>query len=86
GLVAHFDLANPPTFEYDGETKDTTEGLKGLGLPVGSEVTGEGITEIPFDITQFMPLIFQAGDHNFRITITDKENNSKSMTLLMHKN
>lgn len=86
GLVAHFDLANPPTFVYDGETKDTTEGLKGLGLPVGSEVTGDGITEIPFDITQFMPLIFQAGDHNFRITVTDKENNSKSMTLYMHKN
>ena len=84
GLVAHFDLANPPTFVYDGETKDTTEGLKGLGLPVGSEVTGK--TELDFDITQFMSLIFQAGDHNFRITITDKENNSESMTLFMHKN
>lgn len=86
GLVAHFDLANPPTFEYDGETTDTTDGLKGLGLPVGSEVTGEGITELDFDITQFMSFIFQAGDHNFRITITDKENNTKSMTLFMHKN
>lgn len=85
GLVSEFDLAYPPTFEYDGETKDTTDGLKGLGFPVGEEVTGDGITEIPFDITQFVPLIFQSGDHKFHITVTDKEGNIKSMTLLLRK-
>lgn len=85
GLVSEFDLAYPPTFEYDGEIKDTTEGLKGLGFPVGDEVTGDAITEIPFDITQFVPLIFQSGDHKFHITVTDKKNNSKSMTLLLRK-
>ncbi len=86
GLKAEFDLAYPPTYVNDeGETIDTTEGLRGLGFPVGSEVTGDDITNIPFDITQFVPLIFEAGDHKFHITVTDKENNTKSMTLLLRK-
>jgi len=85
GLVAEFDLAYPPTYEYDGEIKDTTAGLSGLGFPVGEEVTGDGITQIPFDITQFVPLIFQSGDHKFHITVTDKKGNSNSMTLLLRK-
>lgn len=85
GLVSEFDLASPPTYEYDGETRDTTDGLKGLGFPVGNEVTGDGVIEIPFDITQFVPLIFESGDHKFHITVTDKKGNTKSMTLLLRK-
>lgn len=92
GLVSEFDLANPPKFEYDGETKDTTDGLRGLGFPVKDEVTGidpatgEMYRTIDFEITQFIPLIFQPGLHQFHITVVDKENNSKSITLLLRKN
>lgn len=85
GLTAEFDLANPPSYDYNGETKDTTNGLKGLGFPVKEEVTGAGITEIPFDITQFVPLIMEAGTHKFHITVNDKANHSKSMTLTFVK-
>lgn len=85
GLISEFDLANPPTYVYDGETKDTTDGLKGLGFPVKDEVTGAGITSIDFDITQFVPLILESGDHKFHITVTDKEGHSNSMTLLLRK-
>ena len=85
GLTAEFDLANPPSYDYNGETKDTTNGLKSLGFPVKEEVTGAGITEIPFDITQFVPLIMEVGTHKFHITVTDKANHSKSMTLTFVK-
>lgn len=85
GLLAEFDLANPPTFENEGETIDTTAGLQGLGFPVKEEVTGDGVTQIPFNITQFVPLIFESGTHKFHITVTDKDNNSKSMTLTLVK-
>lgn len=85
GLITEFDLAYPPTYVYEGETKDTTDGLRGLGFPVGSEVTGDGVTDIDFNITNFVPLIFEAGDHKFHITVTDKKGNTKSMTLLLQK-
>ena len=78
GLTSEFDLANPVK---DG--KDYTEGLKGLGFKVGDEVKGE--TELDFDITTFMPLIFEAGDHKFIITVKDENGVSKTLSLLIRK-
>lgn len=78
GLTSEFDLANPVK---DGT--DYTEGLKGLGFKVGDEVKGE--TELDFDITTFMPLIFEAGDHKFIITVKDENGVSKTLSLLIRK-
>lgn len=60
--------------------------LKSLGFPVNAEVVGKGVDEpLKFDITTFMPLILEAGDHKFHITVTDLDGNSKGMTLLIRK-
>lgn len=78
GLTSEFDLANPVK---DGT--DYTEGLKGLGFKVGDEVKGE--TDLDFDITTFMPLILEAGDHKFIITVKDENGVSKTLSLLIRK-
>lgn len=78
GLTSEFDLANPVK---DGT--DYTEGLKGLGFKVGDEVKGQ--TELDFDITTFMPLILEAGDHKFIITVKDENGVSKTLSLLIRK-
>lgn len=78
GLTSEFDLANPVK---DGT--DYTEGLKGLGFKVGDEVKGQ--TDLDFDITTFMPLIFEAGDHKFIITVKDENGVSKTLSLLIRK-
>lgn len=78
GLTSEFDLANPVK-----NGTDYTEGLKGLGFKVGDEVKGQ--TELDFDITTFMPLIFEAGDHKFIITVKDENGVSKTLSLLIRK-
>ncbi len=75
GLTDVFDLCNPGQY---------AEGISGLGFPTAAELAAA--TEVNFDITQFLSLIFEAGDHKFNITVKDKEGNEKSFTLLMHKN
>jgi hypothetical protein len=77
GLATEFDLANPGSFEV---------GLKGLGFKTGTEITADGVTEVPFDITQFMAFITKSGDHKFIITVVDKTGHSNSMTLILRKN
>lgn len=83
GLTTRFDLANADdTKEMDnGETLATN--LRGLGFPVNSDVTGKN--DLVFDITGFMPLILQAGDHKFVITVTDAKGAQKGITLLIRK-
>lgn len=75
GLTDQFDLCNPGQY---------AEGIAGLGFPTAETLASA--TEVDFDITGFLPLIFEAGDHKFNITVVDKEGNEKSFTLLMHKN
>ena len=50
---------------------------------VGEEVTGDDVTSISFNITEFVPLLNMYTDemHQFRITVTDKKGNKKGMTL-----
>ena len=74
GLSNEFDLAAPGQY---------ATALANFGFPIGEAVTGEGITELDFDITQFVPLllIYAGEEHTFIITVTDKEGNSKSATL-----
>jgi len=83
GLTTRFDLANADdTKEMDnGETLATN--LRGLGFPVNADVTGKN--DLVFDITGFMPLILEAGDHKFVITVTDVKGAQKSITLLIRK-
>lgn len=74
GLTSEFDLAEPGEYQA---------GLSGLGFPTGSEV--KGANDLQFNITPFIGLIFEDGDHKFEITVTDSKNLVKSMTLLIRK-
>lgn len=81
GLVTTFDLAHPESaVDSQGNTVDITDGLTGLGFPVGDAVTGK--TAIDFNITDFVPLLnIYPGKSNFIINVTDQKGNQKSMTL-----
>lgn len=71
GLDSTFDLANP------GELAGP---LGELGFPTGEDVVGK--TYLAFDITDFMQLlVLFPGQHQFRLTITDKSDNTVSKTL-----
>lgn len=72
GLTSQFDLADPG--EY-------AEGLAGLGFPCADEVNGAH--DLQFNITKFIPLIFEEGDHKFEITVTDSKGLVKTMVLLI---
>lgn len=72
GLTSQFDLADPG---------DYAEGLAGLGFPTAAEV--KGAHDLQFNITKFIPLIFEEGDHKFEITVTDSKNLVKTMVLLI---
>lgn len=72
GLTSQFDLADPG--EY-------AEGLAGLGFPSADEVNGAH--DLQFNITKFIPLILEEGDHKFEITVTDSKGLVKTMVLLI---
>lgn len=72
GLTSQFDLADPG--EY-------AEGLAGLSFPSADEVNGAH--DLQFNITKFIPLIFEEGDHKFEITVTDSKGLVKTMVLLI---
>ncbi len=72
GLTSQFDLADPG--EY-------AEGLAGLGFPSADEVNGAH--DLQFNITKFIPLISEEGDHKFEITVTDSKGLVKTMVLLI---
>lgn len=72
GLTSEFDLAYPGEF---------IDGLRDLGFPVGDEVIGA--TELKFAITQFTPLLFEAGTHKFIVTATDRKFNKVEKTLTL---
>lgn len=72
GLTSEFDLA------YPGEY---TEGLKGLGFPVGNEVIGA--KDLDFAITQFTALLLEPGIHKFIITAIDQKMNQVEKTLTL---
>lgn len=72
GLTSQFDLADPG--EY-------ATGLAGLGFPTAAEVNGAH--DLQFNITKFIPLIFEDGDHKFEITVTDAKGLVKTMVLLI---
>lgn len=70
-LPLSFDLAEPG---------DQKEAFESLGFPTGADVIGE--TSIVFDIRQFVPLLeAYSGTHNFKLTVTDSDNNTLSKTL-----
>ena len=71
-LAKNFDLAEPGDLE---------SGLNNLGLPTGQKVIGK--TEIPFDITNFTPLLgmFGVATHNFIIRLVDQQNLEVTQTL-----
>lgn len=74
GLTTKFDLANPGSYAV---------GLAGLGFPTAAEVNGAH--DLTFDITQFMPLILESGNHNFKISVNDLKDLSNGMTLRIVK-
>lgn len=85
GLAASFDLATG--MAPDGRDLSFALGSPvadgGFGFPVKDSVTGEGINNVEFNITSFVPLlnIYKGELHQFKITVVDKDGNSKDMTL-----
>jgi hypothetical protein len=73
GLTNKFDLCNPGTYE---------EALKGLNLPVGSDVQNK--TSLKFDISGFMPmLVIYKGTHKFKIDVTDNKGLTGTATITL---
>lgn len=73
GLAQPFDLA------YPGDLEDKI-GEGGLGLATGSKVINQ--TEVPFDITLFVPMLAGfPGNHTFTLAVTDNDGNTSSLTL-----
>lgn len=81
-LTSQFDLAYPENSKQDPEdpdspTMDLTAALSGFGFKVGNEVIGQ--TEIPFDLSPFIPLLNlddNPGEiHTFRLTVKDDKGN-----------
>lgn len=74
GLAGEFSLVN------DSQYFDS---LKGLGFPVGDEVSGK--TELNLSITTFLGILnsFGAGEHSFEMTVTDTRGNATTKTVMI---
>lgn len=77
GLAPHLDLVNP------GEYEDALSGLFFNGGPV--KVAGE--TEVPFELTTFMPLLgaLGSGNHRFDLVVTT-DDGTRTVTLRLVNN
>ena len=77
GLAGEFSLVNDSQY---------FEQLKGLGFPVGDQVSGK--KDLDLSITTFLGLLemFGTGDHNFEITVTDTKGNATTKTVMLHYN
>ena len=73
-LPMEFDLAHLDDTLY--------ENLKSIGLEGNAAVLNQ--TDVPFDITELVPmLLIYEGTHTFVISVTDKEGNSLSKSLIL---
>ena len=74
GLAGEFSLVN------DSQYFDS---LKGLGFPVGDQVSGK--TELNLSITTFLGILnsFGAGEHSFEMTVTDTRGNATTKTVMI---
>ena len=78
GLQSTFSLVN---------TTELFTSLSGLGFPVGDEVYNQTlISENQLNITNFLGILgmLGAGDHDFKMTVTDMEGNATTKTVMMH--
>jgi len=75
GFTSQFDLAYPGGYKA---------ALDGLGFKTGDQVIGAN--DLDFDITPFLALISEQGDHNFEITVVDQKAITKQMTLIIRVN
>lgn len=75
GLDVSFDLA------YPGDLEATLSNPEGFNFPTGDKVIGQ--TEVTFNIAPFVPLLnlYPNNVHSFRITVTDKKGEVKSLLL-----
>ena len=80
-LPAEFDLAHTEdSTDFEG---DLAESLGQLEFPVDEEVRGK--TELTFDISTFLPLLFVApGDSDFQLTVVDNNNEEVTRTIRLH--
>ncbi|MDE6555998.1 MAG: DUF4493 domain-containing protein [Duncaniella sp.] len=78
GLIdLDFDLAHIPDDQVEAYGES-------LGLPVNDQVLGKGIDgPVVFDVTGLVPLLNPfPGRHTFKISVTDKNGNTKSTVLI----
>ena len=77
GLQSTFSLVN---------TTELFTSLSGLGFPVGDQVYNQTlISEDQLNITGFLSVLgmLGAGDHDFKMTVTDMEGNATTKTVMM---
>ena len=77
GLASKFSLVN---------STEMFTALSGLGFPVGDAVYNQTlISEDQLNITNFLGILSMlgAGDHDFVMTVTDKEGNATTKTVMM---
>ena len=77
GLQSTFSLVN---------TTELFTSLSGLGFPVGDQVYNQTlISEDQLNITNFLGILgmLGAGDHDFKMTVTDMEGNATTKTIMM---
>ena len=81
-LPQKFSLVDPNTYQLKEDTP--LDGvLEGLGFPTGNDVKGKTRIDT-FDITSFLNLL-PSGESDFKLTVTDKEGNSVSKTVMLSK-
>lgn len=83
GLDTRFDLVAPHDV---GAENPMDEVLAAFGFPVGDDVKDK--TELQFDITTFVPLIYMVSDatHNeveFKLTVVDNKGNDASESIML---
>ena len=70
-------------FRSEATEAGLSEKLKGLGFPVGAEVTGQ--TALSFDITSFMALMGTfPGDTDFEMTVVDSTGVETAEKVMVH--
>ncbi|MDE6300591.1 MAG: DUF4493 domain-containing protein [Muribaculaceae bacterium] len=73
------DVDVPLTFDMAQPTA-ADEGVMELLGASADDILGK--TDVKFDITEFLPLLFFSGEHKFIITVTDKDGYSDSRTII----
>lgn len=82
GFIASAGELLPMEFDMAHLDDDLYESLASIGLEGNDAVLGK--TDVPFDISELVPMLNAfKGTHTFKISVTDKEGNTLSKSLIL---